>query len=177
MVKKGLSCLWAFESWNLREKPLEKPSRNPETSLETHLWVLDGIFNDKHWVNVHISNIIILKCSYDIFFGGVDSLDRWTSECLPLISYWEKHFGSKAACPHAKREGWLANAHCQLVLSTTGLLLRFCWDLSGGWTIFGIWVFFFRFSWDFDRHVLMLKCLGLLWFGQFLRFLLDLLSC
>ena len=34
---------------------------------------------------------------------------------------------------------------------------------------------FVRFLWDFDRHVLMLKCLGLLWFGQFLRFLLDLL--
>ena len=30
-------------SW---EKPMEKPCRNPETSLETHLWVLDGIFVD-----------------------------------------------------------------------------------------------------------------------------------
>jgi hypothetical protein len=54
-------------------------------------------------------------------------------------------------------------------------LLRSYWDLSEGWPIFGIWVDFLKFLWDFDRHVLMLKCLGLLWFGQFLRFLLDLL--
>ena len=84
-----------------------------------------------------------------------------------------------------ERGGWqmhIANWFCPqpqpnvFFLGLCGLLLRFCWDLSGGWTIFGI-VFFFRFLWDFDRHVLMLKCLGLLWFGQFLRFLLDLLSC
>ena len=68
-----------------------------------------------------------------------------------------KTLGSKTACPHAKTEGWLANAHCQLVLSTTTPehvflrfvwsfarvylgLLRFYWDLSEGWPIFGIWV-------------------------------------
>ena len=53
-------------------------------------------------------------------------------------------------------------------------LLRFYWDLSGGWPIFGLWGVFFSVLWDFDRHVLMLKCLGLLSFGPFLGFLLDL---
>ena len=52
-------------------------------------------------------------------------------------------------------------------------LLRFYWDLSGGWPILGFGCFFL-FLWDFDRHVLMLKCLGLLWFGPFFGVSLDL---
>jgi hypothetical protein len=72
-----------------------------------------------------------------IFAAGVDSLDGGTAGCLPDFLL-RKTLGSKTACPHAKREGWLANAHCQLVLSTTtpkhvcflglcGLLLGFVW--------------------------------------------------
>ena len=54
---------------------------------------------------------------------------------------------------------------CGLLRGFVGGLLRFCWDLWGVAHLWDLGVFF-----DFDRHVLMLKCLGLPWFGPFLDF-------
>jgi hypothetical protein len=53
-------------------------------------------------------------------------MNRWVPATDFLL---RKTLGSKTACPHAKRKGRLANAHCQLVLSTTMPENCNFWDL------------------------------------------------
>ena len=156
-------------SW---EKPMEKPSRNPETSLCTFVgawWYFCGF----------LLQVLILWMDEPLGACHWFPIEKnsWIQDSMPTRK--KRGVAGKCTLP----AGFVHN-HTQTCLFFRFVwsfarvclgLLRSYWDLSEGWPIFGIWVDFLRFLWDFDRHVLMLKCLGLLWFGQFLRFLLDLL--
>ena len=131
------------------------------------LW-MDKPVGASHW--------FVLKKAFEIKDSSMPTRKRKGVAGISLSrNCWKELLLSAFWLPSPFRGFWwdLFRFVCDFVRFFWGLL-RFYWDLSGGWPIFGLWGVFFSVLWDFDRHVLMLKCLGLLSFGPFLGFLLDL---